>query len=187
MLRLVERLSVAGLASRITRRFWASEEANVAEIKRLDIKLGLSSRSRFRRSRISSAMRRRYGCETPKLAPAGCQQLLMVSPCRYDFFRRLRQQSEDNYQSAKQAYAAKIIRILERDFIPGLSEHIETQVVGSPLTNEYFVGAPHGNYYGVPLDPDHQNAFHLNYRSPFANLFYVGTTSGMPGMAPTRS
>jgi phytoene dehydrogenase-like protein len=120
----------------------------------------------------------------PKLAPPGCQQLVMVSPCRYDFFRRLRQQSEEAYQAAKQEYAARIIRILERDFIPGLSKHIETQVVGSPLTNEYFVGAPHGNCYGMPLDPDHQNAFHLNFRSPFANLFYVGTTSGMPGMAP---
>lgn len=120
----------------------------------------------------------------PRLAPPGCQQLVMVSPCRYDFFQRLRQQSEEAYQAAKQEYARRIIAIMERDFIPGLSAHIETQVIGSPLTNEHYVGAPQGNCYGMPLDPEHQNACHPNFRSPFPNFYYVGTVSGMPGMAP---
>lgn len=121
--------------------------------------------------------------EDPKLAPPGCQQLVMVSPCSYDYFRRLRAVSTESYEAAKQQYAQRIIRILERDFVPELSRYIETLVVGSPLTNEYYVGAPRGNCYGMPLDPEHQHACHFNYRSPFENFFYVGTTSGMPGMA----
>ncbi len=119
----------------------------------------------------------------PHLAPSGGQQLVMVSPCRYEYFRRLRATSEEAYQSAKCEYGRRIIRILERDFLPGLSNHIETQVIGSPLTNERFIGVPGGNCYGMPLDPKHQNASHIDYRSPFQNLFYVGTVSGMPGFA----
>lgn len=120
----------------------------------------------------------------PKLAPPGCQQLVLVAPCRYEYFRALRDRSETDYQAAKEEYARRMLRILERDFVPGLSRHIETQVIGSPLTNERYVTAPRGNCYGMPLDPRHQNARHFNFRSPFPNFFFVGTTSGMPGFAP---
>ncbi len=46
------------------------------------------------------------------LAPPGCDQLVMVAPCNYDFFRKLREQSEQDYQAAKQQYADNIIGVL---------------------------------------------------------------------------
>lgn len=117
------------------------------------------------------------------LAPAGCDELVMVAPCNYQFFRRLRDGNEAEYQAAKQKYADNIIRVLETEFVPGLSAHIVEKVVGSPLTNEYFVRAPHGNCYSTPMSPRHVNLKRLNYRSPFENFHYVGASSCLPGFA----
>ncbi len=117
------------------------------------------------------------------LAPAGCEQLVMVAPCSYDFFRKLRDHSEDDYQAAKAQYAKNLVGVLETEFIPGLSQHIVEQVIGSPLTNEFYVRAPKGNCYSTPLDPKHVNLRRLNYRSPFPNLYYVGASSCLPGFA----
>lgn len=117
------------------------------------------------------------------LAPEGCSQLVMIAPCNYDLFRKLRDRSEDEYQSAKQLYADNIVAVLESEFIPGLSEYIVEKVIGSPLTNEFYVRAPKGNCYSTPLDPKHVNLGRLNYKSPFPNLSYVGASSCLPGFA----
>jgi phytoene dehydrogenase-like protein len=117
------------------------------------------------------------------LAPPGCDQLVMVAPCNYDFFRQLRNHSEADYQAAKQQYSDNILGVLESEFIPGLSDHIIEKTVGSPLTNEFYVRAPKGNCYSTPLDPKHVNLRRLNYRSPFPNLSYVGASSCLPGFA----
>jgi phytoene dehydrogenase-like protein len=107
----------------------------------------------------------------------------MVSPCSYQLFRNLRDKSEQAYEAAKNRYAKNIIEVMQSEFIPGLSDHIVEQVVGSPLTNEFFVRAPQGNCYSTPLDPGHVNLRRLNYRSPFPNLHYVGASSCLPGFA----
>jgi phytoene dehydrogenase-like protein len=107
----------------------------------------------------------------------------MVTPCNYDYFQRLRNRSEDEYQAAKQRYADNIIGVLESEFVPGLSGHIVERVVGSPLTNQFYVWAPRGNCYSTPLDPQHVNMKRLNYLSPFPNFYYVGASSCLPGFA----
>lgn len=117
------------------------------------------------------------------LAPPGCEQLVMVAPCSYRFFRQLRSESEPAYQQAKHQYAENIIQVLESEYVPGLSKHILVKVIGSPLTNEHYVRAPQGNCYSTPLDPKHVNLRRLNYRSPFPNLYYVGASSCLPGFA----
>ena len=117
------------------------------------------------------------------LAPEGCSQLVMVAPCSYDFFARLRSESEEAYQSAKERFAERIIAVIESEFVPRLSDHIVTRAVGSPLTNEFYVCAPKGNCYGTPLDPQHVNLRRLNHKSPFPNLHYVGSSASLPGFA----
>jgi phytoene dehydrogenase-like protein len=117
------------------------------------------------------------------LAPPGCDQLVMVAPCNYDFFRKLRERSETEYTAAKQQYADNIIGVLQSEFIPDLADHIVEQVIGSPLTNQFYVRAPRGNCYSTPLDPKHVNLRRLNYQSPFPNLYYVGASSCLPGFA----
>ncbi len=117
------------------------------------------------------------------LAPDGCSQLVVVAPCSYEFFARLRSESEDSYQAAKALFADRIITVIESEFLPGLTDHIVTKAVGSPLTNEFYVRAPRGNCYGTPLDPQHVNLRRLNYRSPFPNLHYVGSSASLPGFA----
>lgn len=117
------------------------------------------------------------------LAPAGCSQLVLVAPCTYEYFAKLRSESEDAYQTAKQQFADRIIAVVESEFVPGLSDHIVERAVGSPLTNDFYVRAPKGNCYGTPLDPQHVNLRRLNYKSPFPNLHYVGASSSLPGFA----
>jgi phytoene dehydrogenase-like protein len=117
------------------------------------------------------------------LAPPGCDQLVMVAPCNYDFFRQLRNHSEEDYQAAKQQYANNIINVLESEFVPELSDHIVEKVIGSPLTNQFYVWAPKGNCYSTPLDPQNVNMQRLNYRSPFPNFYYLGASSCLPGFA----
>ena len=107
----------------------------------------------------------------------------MVAPCSYDFFARLRSESEDAYQAAKERFAERIIAVIESEFVPRLSDHIVTRAVGSPLTNEFYVCAPKGNCYGTPLDPQHVNLRRLNHKSPFPNLHYVGSSASLPGFA----
>lgn len=119
----------------------------------------------------------------PRMAPPGGHQLVMASPCSYGYFRRLRDENESAYQEAKSTYADRIIAVVEKNLLPGLSEHIAVRVVGSPLTNERFVHAPQGNCYGVPMDTAHVNLGHLNHKSPFPNLFYVGAGAAMPGFS----
>lgn len=118
----------------------------------------------------------------PRLAPPGGQQFVIVAPCSYDYFRRLRDRSKQEYQATKEEYADRLIRLAER-LAPGLSQHIVMRVIGSPLTNEYYVHAPRGNCYGMPLDPEHINLQRLSYKSPVPNLHFVGASSGMPGFA----
>ena len=131
-----------------------------------------------------------FFCNSPTLrphdiaiAPPDCDQLVVVAPCSYELFRNLRDESEAAYQDAKRQYADNIIRVLQSEFIPNLSDHIVEKVVGSPLTNEFYVRAPKGNCYSTPLDPKHVNLRRLNYRSPFPNLYYVGASSCLPGFA----
>jgi len=118
-----------------------------------------------------------------QLAPPGCEQLVMVAPCSYRFFARLRAQSEEAYQAAKNRYADHILRVVEEELVPGLSRHVVVKVVGSPLTNEFYVMAPAGNCYSTPLDPRHVNFGRLDYRSPFENFYYLGASSSLPGFA----
>ena len=117
------------------------------------------------------------------LAPPGCDQLVMVAPCKYEYFRKVRDQSEGDYQAAKLRFADNIIRVLESEFVPGLSDHIVEKVIGSPLTNEFYVRAPKGNCYSTPMNPKYVNLRRLNYRSPFPNFYYVGASSCLPGFA----
>ena len=117
------------------------------------------------------------------LAPPGCEQLVCVAPCSYGYFSKLRNDSEIAYQDAKQQYADNIINVIESEFNVSLKEHIAVRVIGSPLTNEFYVHAPRGNCYSTPLDPKHINLRRLNYRSPFSNFYYVGASSSLPGFA----
>lgn len=131
-----------------------------------------------------------FFCNSPTLrhhekpiAPAGGSQLVIVAPTSYEYFSRIRRRSEDEYQMTKQLFADRLIGVVEDELVPGISNHIAVKAVGSPLTNEFYVKAPYGNCYGSPLDPAHVRQRTLNYRSPVENVFYVGSSAGMPGFA----
>jgi len=131
-----------------------------------------------------------FFCNSPTLrphsstiAPDGASQLVIVAPTTYDYFAGLRERSETAYQDAKRSYADRLIAVVEDELVPGLTNHIDVETIGTPLTNEFYVRAPQGNCYGAPLDPHHVMQRRMNYESPIPNVFFVGSSAGLPGFA----
>ena len=131
-----------------------------------------------------------FFCNSPSLrphsssiAPDGGTQLVIVAPTTYEYFARLREVGEAGYQTAKRQFADRLISVVQDELVPGLTDHIEVETVGTPLTNEFYVRAPKGNCYGAPLDPHHVMQRRMNYESPIPNVFFVGASAGLPGFA----
>lgn len=117
------------------------------------------------------------------MAPDGGSQLVIVAPTTYVYFAGLREQSDSAYHEAKRRFADRLISVVEDELVPGLTNHIEVETVGTPLTNHFYVRAPKGNCYGAPLDPHHVMQRRMNYESPLPNVFFVGASAGLPGFA----
>ncbi len=118
-----------------------------------------------------------------RIAPPGCHQLVICTPCNYAHFLRLRQRGLFFYQREKAWVTERILDQIERRYVPGLRRHLDLVIAGTPLTNERFVMAPEGNAYGARLTPRHVNLGKLDYRTPFHNLWLVGATAGAPSFA----
>ena len=69
-------------------------------------------------------------------APPEHDQLVAVSPCRYELFASARETSERDYQALKQLYADRMIGVLEAELVPELSLNIVERVTWTPLTIE---------------------------------------------------
>jgi phytoene dehydrogenase-like protein len=78
-----------------------------------------------------------------------------------------------------------MMRVVERDYLPGLREHLTVTVLGSPTTNERFVRAPAGNAYGSIMTPARIWPGRLDHRSSIAGLHFCNASSGFAGFAGT--
>jgi phytoene dehydrogenase-like protein len=116
------------------------------------------------------------------IAPHGCHQLVVCTPCAYDHFKSL-QSDRAAYLAEKERVANLVIDQVERHYVPGLRKHLELVVPGTPTTNERFVLAPRGNAYGANLTARQFNLGRLDYRTPYPNLWLVGATAGAPSFA----
>jgi all-trans-retinol 13,14-reductase len=116
------------------------------------------------------------------IAPPGCHQLIVCTPCAYDHFKSL-QRNRAAYLAEKERITKVVLDQLERHYLPGLRRHLDLAVPGTPTTNERFVLAPRGNAYGANLTPRQFNVGKLDYRTPYPNLWLVGATAGVPSFA----
>ncbi len=118
-----------------------------------------------------------------KIAPEGCDQLVVCTPCNYERFASWRRQDRARYETEKNRTTERVLDVIERHFIPALRQHLDLVIAGSPATNERFVLAPRGNAYGASLTPKHINTGKVDYRSPYSNLWLIGATAGTPSFA----
>ncbi len=104
----------------------------------------------------------------------------------YRAMRELKSKSPAAYKKRKREIADRLIDLVARHHIPNIREHVKLRLVGSPTTNEDFVGAPFGNAYGASLSPENVNR-RLEQETPIDNLYWCNATAGFPSFCGTAS
>jgi all-trans-retinol 13,14-reductase len=123
--------------------------------------------------------------DEPGLCPPGHQILELATSAPYAPFARLRATDRRRYNLEKKKIRDRILEIVEERYVPGLRRHLALRVVGTPVTNARFCGAPEGNAYGAVLSPRHVGLGRMPTETPFANLWQVNATAGYPSVAGT--
>ena len=82
----------------------------------------------------------------PSLSPPGKTVLKVLIPSSFERWRKLHE-SRGEYRAEKDAVAAEVIRGLDQRF-PGLSDHVETVDVATPMTWHRYTGNWQGSFEG---------------------------------------
>jgi phytoene dehydrogenase-like protein len=117
--------------------------------------------------------------------PPGKQIIELLTVADYERFKNLRFAKPKKYGEAKRAIFDAIIDVVERDYVPGLRDHIVFKMLGSPTTNERYVNSPRGNSYGSAMTPANMGAARLTWQSSVPGLYFCNATSGYAGFAGT--
>jgi len=102
----------------------------------------------------------------------------------YKPFQEAASRDHAEYLQLKHSIADAMIKQVEKYHVPDLQDHISIKLVGSPMTNKDFCGAPQGNAYGAEMTPNSASS-RLGARTPFRNLYWCNATSGLPGFYGT--
>lgn len=117
--------------------------------------------------------------------PAEKQIIEFLTVADYERFKHLRFSKPRQYSAAKRAIFDSILDVVERDYAPGLRDHIVFKMLGSPTTNERYVNSPRGNSYGSSMTPANMGSSRLGWRSSVPGLYFCNATSGYAGFAGT--
>ncbi len=117
----------------------------------------------------------------PGMCPEGHQILELATSANYRWFKALRDRDRRAYNVEKKRIRERMIAVVERDYVPGLSKHLAIQVMGTPATNERYCAAPLGNAYGSALTPKNVSR-RVPKTTPLENLWIVNATAGFPSV-----
>jgi all-trans-retinol 13,14-reductase len=117
--------------------------------------------------------------------PPDCTIVELLTVANYQRFLDLKLHDEKAYRREKKRILGLMLDILERDYVPGLRDHLVFQMTGSPTTNERFCGAPRGNSYGSNMTPAQMGLGRLTYDSSLRNFWFCNASSGYAGFAGT--
>ncbi len=117
--------------------------------------------------------------------PEGSQILELATAADYGYFRELKDHDLRAYNRQKLALKNRLLDIVEAHHVPGLRNHLELQVVGSPTTNEDYCRAPRGHAYGQSLTPANMGRERLKAATPWENFHWCNAASGYPGVNGT--
>lgn len=123
--------------------------------------------------------------DEPGDAPEGGQILELLTVADYRRFHALKLHDPRAYRLEKQRVLDAMLDVLERRYIPHVREHIAVQVLGSPTTNERFVGAPAGNTMGSAMTPELVGLGRLDHRTSIEGLHFCNASSGYAGFTGT--
>jgi all-trans-retinol 13,14-reductase len=123
--------------------------------------------------------------DLPGICPPGHQLLEVATVCDQAHFLALRQRDRRAYNKEKQRLREHLLDLIEATYVPGLRDHLELRVLGTPATNARFCGAPAGNAYGAALTPAQVGLGRVPAETPWSNLWLANATAGYPSVAGT--
>jgi phytoene dehydrogenase-like protein len=88
----------------------------------------------------------------------------------------------DAYESLKRTVIDRMLQATDR-FIPGLSEHVVFQSLGTPLTNRDYVAATDGNIYGIEKTRTQLGPLSFGVTTEIGGLYLCGASTIAHGVA----
>ncbi|XP_039073527.1 all-trans-retinol 13,14-reductase isoform X2 [Hyaena hyaena] len=120
----------------------------------------------------------------------GQSTMIVVVPTCYEWFEEWQDKAEgkrgSDYETLKNSFVEACLSVVMRLF-PQLEGKVETVVGGSPLTHQFYLGAPRGACYGADHDLDRLHPHlmvSMRVQSPIPNLYLTGQdvfTCGLVG------
>ena len=86
-----------------------------------------------------------------------------------------------DYESAKTRITGALLDLVEQHH-PGFRDLVAYAELATPLTFEFFTGAPSGTIYGYPATPDRFRKTWLAPKTPIRNLYLTGADAAILGV-----
>ena len=86
-----------------------------------------------------------------------------------------------DYESAKSRVTQALLDLVERQH-PGFRDLVAYSELATPLSFEFFTGAPSGTIYGYPATPDRFRKTWLTPKTPIRNLYLTGADAALLGV-----
>ncbi len=118
-------------------------------------------------------------------SPEGHQIIEFLTVADYARFRDLSFSDPRAYRAKKKQIFDRILDVMERDYLPGLRDHLVFSMTGSPTTNERFCGSPAGHSYGSNMTPENIGPGRLDHRSSLRHFHFCSASAGYAGFAGT--
>jgi all-trans-retinol 13,14-reductase len=109
----------------------------------------------------------------------------IVAPFSYHSLEAFREEPwkrrGTDYESAKTRMTQALLDLVEQQH-PGFRDLVAYAELATPLTFEYFTGAPSGTIYGYPATPDRFRKTWFTPKTPIRNLYLTGTDAAVLGV-----
>jgi len=101
-----------------------------------------------------------------------------ITYINYDAFKDFHGENierSEAYLKFKEQIIAKFLVTLEK-VIPGISNHVVQQELGTPLTNKYYINSTRGNVYGTEKSLKYIGPFAYKAKTEIKNLYMCGAS-----------
>ena len=109
----------------------------------------------------------------------------LIAPFSYRALERFRDEPwrrrGDDYEDAKRHITEALLSLAEQHH-PGFRDLVAYAELSTPLSFEYFTGAPSGTIYGYPATPERFQKKWLAPRTVIPNLYLTGTDASLLGI-----
>jgi len=110
----------------------------------------------------------------PSLAPPGHHIVRIMAPASYGFCNGWGSHDQSSYLRIKEEAAQRLIRMVEKKHIPGLSSHCTCIEAATPLTLERYTANEKGASYGLAPTPNQIGRGRPANRTSLQGLYLAG-------------